>query len=266
MEKISIITVVYNGIDSIEPTILSVLSQDYPNIEYIIIDGGSTDGTVDIIKKYEDKISYWISESDNGIYDAMNKGVMTSTGAWIHFRNCGDYFYAENIISNVFTQLISDEIMVVYGNCRMWDELGYWDATPNILRQSYQKRMPFFHPASFIRANYHKSHLYNLRYKSSADYDFFYNCLKEGQISLYVPINIAIFNLVDGFSKNNNLRLIDNYHIIYPNGNWFQFLKMKLLIWLFLIKKVIVCFLPSSYVWKKKIENRKKAGWVITIS
>lgn len=90
--KISIITVVYNGISEIEKTIQSVLNQTYPNIEYIIIDGGSTDGTIDIIKKYQGQLAYWVSEPDEGIYYAMNKGIQKATGEWIHFRNCGDYF------------------------------------------------------------------------------------------------------------------------------------------------------------------------------
>ena len=89
---ITIITVAYNAVKDIENTILSVLNQTYPNIEYIIIDGGSTDGTLDIIKKYEDKISYWVSEPDKGIYDAMNKGTLKATGVWLNFMNAGDTF------------------------------------------------------------------------------------------------------------------------------------------------------------------------------
>ena len=92
---ITIITVAYNAVKDIENTILSVLNQTYPNIEYIIIDGGSTDGTLDIIKKYEDKISYWVSEPDKGIYDAMNKGIVKANGDYLFFLGADDkeYFF-----------------------------------------------------------------------------------------------------------------------------------------------------------------------------
>ena len=95
---ISIITVSYNAVKTIEDTINSVLNQTYPNIEYIIIDGGSTDGTLDVIKKYQDKITYWVSEPDKGIYDAMNKGALKATGVWLHFMNAGDTFYDEQVL------------------------------------------------------------------------------------------------------------------------------------------------------------------------
>ena len=87
---ISIVTVVYNGKAHLEETIKSVISQSYPNIEYIIIDGGSDDGTLDIIRKYEDRIDYWVSERDEGIYDAMNKGMRQAHGKWVNFMNAGD--------------------------------------------------------------------------------------------------------------------------------------------------------------------------------
>ena len=97
--KITVVTVTYNAKDFLEETIQSVISQTYKNIEYIIIDGGSTDGTVDIIKKYEDKIDYWVSEPDSGISDAFNKGVQQSNG-YILMLNAGDIFIHNNILED----------------------------------------------------------------------------------------------------------------------------------------------------------------------
>ena len=98
---ISVITVSYNAVLTIEQTILSVINQTYLNIEYIIIDGGSTDGTVNVIKKYADKIAYWVSESDKGIYDAMNKGIAYSHGEYCNFINAGDKFCSSSILKHV---------------------------------------------------------------------------------------------------------------------------------------------------------------------
>lgn len=88
--KVSVITVVYNDVKNIEKTIKNVLKQTYTNLEYVVVDGASKDGTLDIIKRYEGKLR-WISEPDKGIYDAMQKGANSATGEWIIFRNCGDF-------------------------------------------------------------------------------------------------------------------------------------------------------------------------------
>ena len=106
---ISVVTVCYNAVSTIEETMLSVLNQTYTNIEYIIIDGGSTDGTVDIIKKYADRLAYWISEPDKGIYDAMNKGIAVATGDYINFMNAGDLFYDYDVLQKVFIEYSANE-------------------------------------------------------------------------------------------------------------------------------------------------------------
>lgn len=103
---ISVITVSYNAVLTIEQTILSVINQTYLNIEYIIIDGGSTDGTVNVIKKYADKIAYWVSESDKGIYDAMNKGIAYSHGEYCNFINAGDKFCSSSILNRSWTLIM----------------------------------------------------------------------------------------------------------------------------------------------------------------
>ena len=89
---VTVITVVYNDVSCIEKTMQSVIRQTYPHVEYIVIDGGSVDGTVDLIKKYENQVAYWVSEQDGGIYAAMNKAIAKATGEWVCFMNSGDYF------------------------------------------------------------------------------------------------------------------------------------------------------------------------------
>lgn len=107
--KITVVTVCYNAVNEIEKTIRSVLSQTYPDKEYIVIDGGSTDGTVDIIRKYADRIDYWISEPDGGIYEGMTKGIEHATGDYINFMNAGDLFFDNHVLDEVFAGRNYDE-------------------------------------------------------------------------------------------------------------------------------------------------------------
>ena len=113
---ISIITISYNAANTIERTILSIINQTYSNIEYIIEDGKSKDGTLDIVNKYKHQISAIYSEKDKGIFDAMNKALHRSTGEWIIFMNAGDTFHNNEVISNIFETQIPKEISVIYGD------------------------------------------------------------------------------------------------------------------------------------------------------
>ncbi len=120
--KISIITVCFNAEKFIERTIKSVISQTYPNIEYIIIDGKSKDATVEVIKKYENKISRWTSEPDRGIYDAMNKGMRAATGEYVWFLNAGDRIYSERTVEDIMRQANNEDL--IYGDAERVDEAG----------------------------------------------------------------------------------------------------------------------------------------------
>ena len=123
---ISVVTIVFNGINAIEKTINSIINQSYKDVEYIIIDGGSTDGTVGIIKKYFSKLNYWISEKDKGIYDAMNKGITAANGEWIVFINCGDFFYSKNVLEEIFIKKKNEIIKadILYGGSKMFYKDG----------------------------------------------------------------------------------------------------------------------------------------------
>ncbi len=114
-QKISVITIVYNDYENIERTLKSVISQNF-KLEYVVIDGGSSDGTVNIIKKYEHYIDVFVSEPDKGIYDAMNKGIQKATGEWIIFMNSGDVFYDNTVIHDIFSKELPDNVSFIYSN------------------------------------------------------------------------------------------------------------------------------------------------------
>ncbi len=166
---ISVITVVFNGEKYLEETIQSVLNQTYDNVEYIIIDGGSTDGTLDIIKKYDQAIDYWISERDRGIYDAMNKGIDLATGEWINFMNGGDGFYSKDVLQKIFQNNMYRDYKVLYGDVQT-DYGDYKFILKAGSLSNIYKAMQFSHQSTFFKASYHKLNKYNLNYKLSADF------------------------------------------------------------------------------------------------
>ena len=114
--KISVITVCYNEAATIEKTLESIFNQTYQNIEFIVIDGGSTDGTLDIIEKYKDKIAYFVSEPDEGIYNAMNKGIKASSGEVLYFLNANDTLYSDDVLETVVSVFEKGNYDFVYGN------------------------------------------------------------------------------------------------------------------------------------------------------
>lgn len=135
---ITIITVSYNIVSRIEETILSVIHQDYSNVEYIVIDGGSTDGTVDVIKKYGNKIAHWLSEKDNGIYDAINKGIDLANGEWIGIMNCGDVYASNDVLSRLFANRDNAGVDVIFGDSVEVSSYGkryikaHWNVNPSL--------------------------------------------------------------------------------------------------------------------------------------
>jgi glycosyltransferase involved in cell wall biosynthesis len=177
MPTISVITVIYNGKSYLEKTIISVASQTYPKVEYIIIDGGSSDGTIDIIKKYSNNINYWISEPDNGIYDAMNKGVQAATGSWILFLNAGDTFFDDNTIEkfNSFLSknshntpaLIFGDVMLIYPNGSE-EKRHLKNSNTFLIRNMICHQCIFYSDTLFKQVG-----LFNLNYKLAADFEHF---------------------------------------------------------------------------------------------
>ena len=196
---ITVVTVVFNGEQFIEETILSVINQTYHNVEYIIIDGGSTDATLDVVRKYEHAIDYWVSEKDSGIYDAMNKGIDLATGNWINFMNAGDTFFEQKILYAVFNGSVYKNVDVLYGNHQIIYPSGRKCLVKAGNIKNLWKGSQFCHQASFIRSSYHKQHKFNLCIKIAADFNFFYAAQKN-QISFNsLDQTIATFK-AGGFS------------------------------------------------------------------
>lgn len=209
---VSIITVVRNDIKNIEKTIVSVTSQSCHNIEYIVIDGLSTDGTVDVIERFRDKINVFISESDNGVYDAMNKGISLSRGRYVIFMNSGDTFHSHNSIKQMGLENVSNYNTVVYGNVsvRYWD--GVYVEKPHEFFNTIMKfkGIGICHQSMFFPGKIIRKMSYDLKYKIAADYDMAYKMWKSGVNFLYCDVIVADYDWGNGISSNPR-KLVDVY-------------------------------------------------------
>jgi glycosyltransferase involved in cell wall biosynthesis len=207
---VSIITVVYNGEAHLEQTILSVLNQTYPRIEYILIDGGSTDGTIEIIKRYDSKIDYWVSESDRGIYDAMNKGIAMARGEIIGLINSDDW-YEYHAVNRMVEEYLSSSSDIIFGNKRLIDTDLFLDREVSIPVpvKLHDVRLHSVHPTVFVKKSYYqkRSMPFDISYKISADYDFFLKAFQEK--ATFSKVNIVLANMrVGGISSRFHLEAV----------------------------------------------------------
>lgn len=209
---ITVVTVVYNDVEHIESTILSVVNQTYNNIEYIIIDGGSTDGTVDVIKKYANHIAYWVSEPDKGIYNAMNKGICKATGEWINFMNSGDTFCSPEVLLEVFSCKMCNVdviagIALIEGKKR-WVPYGEKD-----LSLMYFYLWGICHQATFIRRKLFEKEMYDENLRIASDSKFFIKNLIFEHCT-YKKVNIEICNFALGGISSNETKQKDEIDLI----------------------------------------------------
>lgn len=191
--KISIITVVWNGKKHIEDTIKSVIGQTYPNLEYIVIDGASTDGTTDIIERYAPHITYWVSERDSGIYDAMNKGVKAATGDWLLFVNADDYLASSEAIGLSADYLGRCSSLVAYGNVIFLTDDGEekhghpWEKIRYEFR-NIGMRLP--HQATFHAKALFANRTFDPSYRITGDYDLLLGYLKDHD-AVHFPVEVT---------------------------------------------------------------------------
>ena len=203
---ITVITVVFNCAKTLEDTIKSVVNQTYDNVEYIIIDGGSTDGTVDIIRKYEEQIDYWVSEPDDGIYYAMNKGILLSKGSLIGILNAGDTYEPDSIRLLVKKYDQSHVSGIYYGD-------GVYHHTDLGVKTSVKASVPrlihsmsISHQSIFISEDIYRSYgLYDMKYRYAADYAYLLKLFLDGRTFVYVGGGIACF-ATGGASDVNIIR------------------------------------------------------------
>ena len=205
--KLSVITIVYNNVRDIERTMLSVLNQTYQNLEYIIIDGRSTDGTVQIIEKYRDRLSHFTSEPDRGIYDAMNKGLARASGDYLLFMNSGDEIYAHDTVEKIFS--LQPDADIYYGETEMYDQ--QWKslgrrrhrAPDKFHWRSFKYGMSVSHQAIYIRRTLAEP--FDTRYQLSADIDWIIRAAKKASTIVNTKMYVAKY-LVGGMSKEKHLQ------------------------------------------------------------
>jgi glycosyltransferase involved in cell wall biosynthesis len=188
---VSVITVVRNGKKYIEKTIESVLGQSYPNVEYIVVDGNSTDGTQDILKRYESKIDLWVSEPDGGIYFAMNKGIGLTKGSIIGILNADDYYYPDTL-KRVVEADKKAKAGVYHGDLVLLEANGEKRCKPDI--SSMNEKPSIFHPTCFVKKEVYESiGLFDTQFKISSDYEFLLRGIRRGITFHYISGALTAF-------------------------------------------------------------------------
>lgn len=210
--RVSVVTVVFNDASRVEKTLSSVSRQDYPNLEYVIVDGGSTDGTLELIRNHECQVDRISSEKDRGIYDAMNKGATLASGEWVMFLNAGDSFPENSVLRSIFRQG-APTADVIYGS--HLNDYGTYTvlSVPRPLTEM-RTTLPFCHQASFVRRRLLLSRPFNLHYRVIADYDFFREVYFAGRIFWRTDVVIAQYSCTEGFSAEQLVRVYwENFKI-----------------------------------------------------
>ncbi|MBC8110021.1 MAG: glycosyltransferase [Verrucomicrobia bacterium] len=225
--KLSIITITYNAGKVLEKTIQSVINQSFTDFEYLIIDGKSTDDTLAIVEKYRSHVSHFISEPDQGIYDAMNKGLQAAKGEYVWFMNAGDEIYEPETAEHIFAQ--NQEADILYGNAMYINEkgkeLGLRDTiTPHLLPEnltwkSFRLGMVVCHQAFIARKSI--APLYDLNHPYSADIDWEIRCLKNAEKIFHTHLTLCNY-MTGGFSqKHLRKSLQDRFLILQKHYGFF---------------------------------------------
>ena len=223
--KFSIITVTYNAGSALEDTIQSVLTQSSKNVEYIIVDGGSKDRTLDIVRQYLDRISIVVSEPDQGLYDAMNKGIRLATGDYLCFLNAGDELHEDDTLLQMVHSLPAGPLPdVLYGETAIVDEEGHFlrmrrHAAPERLTwKSFRKGMMVCHQAFFARRELAVP--YDLRYRFSADFDWCIRILKKSHCVHNTHLTLIDYQNEGMSTRHRRASLLERFRIMAHHYGW----------------------------------------------
>jgi glycosyltransferase involved in cell wall biosynthesis len=199
---VSVITVVFNGAATLEATLQSVIRQTYPHIDYVIVDGGSTDGTLDVIDRYKEHFGSFISERDKGIYDAMNKGIRMARGEWLYFLGSDDLLADEQVLTFFFSDPSNREYDLVYGDVESSGYSGPYDGPftySKLLGRNISHQAIFYKRGVFTKIGD-----YDIRYRMHADWDLNLRCFADTSIrTKYVCRTVAMFG-ADGISAGHD--------------------------------------------------------------
>jgi glycosyltransferase involved in cell wall biosynthesis len=248
LPKVTVITVVLNAAGVIERTLKSVLGQDYPNLEYIVVDGQSSDGTLQLIQPYRSQISILVSEKDGGIYQAMNKGAALASGDWILFMNAGDLFVENDVITRAFRACNSRECDVMYGDgIFSSDEYRVVERAPDIV--TLTDGNGFSHQSTFVRADLQKKYGFDVSERIAADYDLFLRLYKANKVFKHVDVVISEF-FIGGFSCGlSEIETMRMRHRVYkkhlPRSDFLLYVKIGMLIF----KNSVRAVLPNR-LWQ----------------
>ena len=245
--KISIVIVSLNTKFFFLKTIKSIISQSYKNKEIIVVDGKSTDGTIEVIANMKKKFSKIIIEKDKGIYDAMNKGAYLASGEWIMFLNSGDIFYNNQVLANIFKKSFENKD-IIYGNTLVKQKKIKY-LVPSSIFSKATNIMPFCHQSAIVKTDIVKKNKFSLKYKYSSDFDFFLRCFSRKKIFYDSNLTIATV-LANGLSDNSRQKVYSENIKILTKYNYSFFIIAKLwLLKLFNFKKDFIKYiLPQNII------------------
>jgi putative colanic acid biosynthesis glycosyltransferase len=258
---ITVVTVVYSGENCLEQTIISVIGQNYKNIEYVVIDGGSVDKTIDVIKKYEKSIYYWVSEKDGGIYDAMNKGMYVANGDFVIFMNAGDKFHKSDSLKTIVEKIDCID-KVYFGRAKVSSADSHWlhpgnEVTIDSIDTWLEKEEPN-HQAMFFPKIFYKNENYDLNYKIFGDADYKHRAKKFSGLH-FIDTIVCEFDFGGISSSFDNYKyvktmMLEAWKIGNKRGTLFLAIKR---ISIYNIKYILQKFLGEVMFFKIIKNNRK---------